>query len=72
MPEENGYALVKRLRTEAADPTRHIPAIALTAYARTEDRIHAITAGFQTHLTKPINPPELLAVLAATAGRLGS
>lgn len=45
-----------------------MPAAALTAYARTEDRIRALAAGFQTHLAKPVDPAELVATIAVLAG----
>jgi CheY-like chemotaxis protein len=44
-----------------------VPAIALTAYARVEDRVRALSAGFQSHLSKPIEPVELIAVVASLA-----
>jgi signal transduction histidine kinase/CheY-like chemotaxis protein len=70
MPGENGYDLIHHVRSSQSNPRlRQLPAIALTAYARSEDRVQAIRAGFQTHLTKPINPTELLTVVAATSGR---
>jgi CheY-like chemotaxis protein len=49
-----------------------VPAIALTAYARTEDRVRALVAGFQVHLPKPIEPVELVAVVASLVGRTGT
>ncbi len=66
MPEEDGYSLLKRVRS--CETSRQIPAIALTAYARIEDRERAIAAGFQDHLTKPIDPEKLInAVIKARA-----
>jgi CheY-like chemotaxis protein len=68
MPEEDGYSLIRRIR--ALESARaHLPAVALTAYARTEDRTTAIRSGFQNHLSKPVEPSELLAVVASLAGR---
>ncbi len=61
MPEEDGYMLLKRVRAQEG---RQIPVIALTAYARAEDRERAIEAGFQDHLTKPIDPKQLIAAIA--------
>jgi len=58
MPEEDGYMLLKRVR--ASENGSQIPAIALTAYARIEDRERAIAAGFQDHLAKPIDPEQLI------------
>ena len=48
------------------------PAVALTAFARAEDRIRSIQAGFQFHLSKPIEPVELMTVIASLSGRLGT
>jgi PAS domain S-box-containing protein len=69
MPDEDGYELIKRVR---ALPARHggkIPAIALTAYARTEDRLRALRAGYQMHVTKPVELAELVAVMASLVQR---
>ncbi|HEV7904254.1 MAG TPA: ATP-binding protein [Pyrinomonadaceae bacterium] len=70
MPEEDGYELIGKLRTLEAGAGR-IPAIALTAYARVEDRVRALNAGFQVHVPKPIEPAELVAVVASLTGRTG-
>jgi CheY-like chemotaxis protein len=69
MPEEDGYSLIRRVR--ALDPARGgaTPAVALTAYARSEDRTRSIVAGFQMHIAKPVEPSELIAVVASLAGR---
>jgi CheY-like chemotaxis protein len=67
MPSEDGYALIQRIRRLPADRGGITPAIALTAYARDDDRTRAIQAGFQKHLSKPVEPPELVAVIAALA-----
>ena len=66
MPDEDGYALIHRVR--ALDPKSGgtVPAIALTANARAEDRSHALAAGFQMHLAKPIDPGELTRTIAET------
>ena len=69
MPGEDGYMLMRRIRS-MADPNGVIPAIALTAYARIEDRVKAIHAGFQLHLSKPVEPVELIAMVQSLAGRL--
>ncbi|HEY0081308.1 MAG TPA: ATP-binding protein [Pyrinomonadaceae bacterium] len=72
MPDEDGYELIVKLRAaEAAQAEGRIPAIALTAYARVEDRVRALNAGFQVHVPKPIEPVELLAVVASLTGRTG-
>ena len=69
MPGEDGYSLIKRVRGLTTERGGHTPAIAVTAYARAEDRVHAIRAGFQHHLSKPIEPAELIAIVASLAGK---
>jgi CheY-like chemotaxis protein len=64
MPGEDGYSLVRKMRTLGTPKTASIPAAALTAFARDIDRQHAIQAGFQLHLTKPIDPRLLIAAVA--------
>jgi PAS domain S-box-containing protein len=68
MPEQDGYDFMKRVRQMKA-PMSSIPAAALTALARVADRRRALLAGFQTHLTKPVDPTELVATVASLAGR---
>lgn len=63
MAGENGYDLIRKLRSLEPELGGHIPAIALTAYASVADRRRALLAGFQTHLSKPIEPDDLLAVI---------
>ena len=63
MKGENGYQFIKRIRKLSREKGGHIPAIALTAYAAPTDRRKALLAGFQTHLPKPIEPDDLLAVI---------
>jgi CheY-like chemotaxis protein/anti-sigma regulatory factor (Ser/Thr protein kinase) len=73
MPDTNGYELVRQLRHSDSPELRRLPAVALTAYARTEDRVKALLAGFQTHVPKPVEPAELVTVIASLAQRtLGS
>ncbi|WP_433929470.1 PAS domain-containing protein [Sorangium cellulosum] len=69
MPGESGYALIKQVRATGRDEIRGIPAVALTAYARIEDRRRALMAGFQKHVPKPIDPSCLVKVIADLAGR---
>ena len=70
MPQEDGYTLIRKVRTlEAEQGSQQIPAAAITANAREEDRTQALSAGFQLHLPKPINPEELVAVVARLSGR---
>jgi CheY-like chemotaxis protein len=60
MPQKDGYALIRELR---AGPNADIPVLALTAYAREEDRARALAAGFQDHLAKPVDPAKILAAV---------
>ena len=69
MPEEDGYELIRKVRELAPELGGLMPAIALTAYARAEDRKQALEAGFQIHMTKPVEPVELAVVIAGLAGR---
>jgi CheY-like chemotaxis protein len=69
MPEENGYDLIRRLRGLPPERGGRIPAAALTAYARAEDRMRALRAGFQIHVSKPVQPAELVAIVASLVGR---
>ena len=69
MPEEDGYDLLRQVRAELS--ASQLPAAALTAFARAEDRKRALMAGFQTHVAKPVDPSELVAVVASLAGRTG-
>jgi CheY-like chemotaxis protein len=68
MPGEDGYSLIQRLRDPSQNGVGMVPAIALTAYARSEDRTRAIRSGFQNHLSKPVEPAELLAIVSSLAG----
>ncbi len=71
MPGEDGYTLIRKVRALAADAGGNVPAVALTAYARTEDRVRAIRSGFQTHLVKPFEPAELITIVASLTARAG-
>jgi CheY-like chemotaxis protein/two-component sensor histidine kinase len=68
MPVQDGYWLIQRIRASDGE-IAHIPAIALTAYARIEDRLKAIRAGFQLHLSKPVEPIELVSMIHSLARR---
>ena len=70
MPEEDGHMLMRKLRSLGPEHGGDIPAIALSAYARAEDRVQAVRAGFQMHLAKPVEPAELIAVVASVGKRL--
>lgn len=63
MPEEDGYSLIARVRALEAQGNKFLPAVALTAYAREEDRERALAHGFQLHLAKPVEPDELVAAI---------
>jgi CheY-like chemotaxis protein len=71
MPDEDGYALIHKVR--ALDPERGgtVPAIALTAKARAEDRSDALAAGFQMHMPKPVDPGEFTRMIAQTIAAKG-
>ena len=70
MPEEDGYSLIRRVRELAPEQGGNTPAIALTAYTRSEDRLKAILAGFQMHMAKPVEAAELLVQVVSLAGRI--
>jgi CheY-like chemotaxis protein len=67
MPEEDGFAFIRKVRALSREAGGRTPAVALTAYARVEDRTRVLLAGFQSHVPKPVEPVELLAVLASLA-----
>jgi signal transduction histidine kinase/ActR/RegA family two-component response regulator len=67
LPDEDGYALIRRLRSREAERGGFVPAVALTGFVRPEDRARVLAAGFQLHVPKPINPAELMAAIAAVA-----
>ena len=69
MPTEDGYKLIRKVRDRESDQGNQIPAIALTAYVRAEDQAKALAAGFQMHVSKPVEPEELVAVVAKAVGR---
>jgi CheY-like chemotaxis protein len=71
MPGQDGYDLVRLVRAMTHDHAAKLPAVALTAFARSEDRTRAMMAGFDMHVAKPVEPAELLAVVARLAGRAG-
>jgi CheY-like chemotaxis protein len=69
MPIEDGYSFIKRVRRLRSKRAKDIPAVALTAYVNAVDRNKALTAGFQAHLPKPIEPQALVNLIAETTGR---
>jgi CheY-like chemotaxis protein len=70
MPDEDGYSLMRRVRALDHAENGRIPAIALTAHARAADRMLALTAGFQLHVPKPVEPAELIVAIANLTGGL--
>jgi signal transduction histidine kinase/CheY-like chemotaxis protein len=70
MPGEDGYTLMKELRAREKARGGHIPAIALTAYTRREDRLNALSAGYEYHVPKPVEPEELMVVVASLIDRI--
>jgi PAS domain S-box-containing protein len=68
MPIEDGYSLIRKVR-ESDNYGKKIPAVALTAFARSEDRMKALSAGFNMHLPKPVEPAELMTVVASLVNR---
>jgi len=70
MPDEDGYALIRKVRSLPPDRGGDIPAVALTAYARAEDRRRALVAGYQMHVAKPVDPKELAHKVADLVGKL--
>lgn len=69
MPGQDGYGLIREVRLRPREKGGHIPALALTAFARSDDRRRAISAGFHMHLAKPVEPAELVTVVASLARR---
>ena len=68
MPGEDGYDLIRKVRSLPAESGGRIPAIALTAYARVEDRMQVLASGYQMHVPKPVDPAEFVMVMASLAG----
>ncbi|HEV3469912.1 MAG TPA: response regulator [Pyrinomonadaceae bacterium] len=69
MPGVDGYELLRRVRSLSPERGGRTPAVALTAYARAEDRLRALRAGYQMHVPKPVEPDELIAVVASLVAR---
>jgi CheY-like chemotaxis protein len=72
MPEEDGYSLIRRIRELSPEEGGRTPAVAVTAFARAEDGDEAISAGFQVHVPKPVDPGALVELLARVVRRDGS
>lgn len=69
MPGEDGYTLIRRIRARSVDEGGKTPAIALTAYGRAQDRMLSLTAGYSMHVPKPVDPVELITIIASVSGR---
>jgi PAS domain S-box-containing protein len=72
MPDKDGYEFIRDVRALPSDQGGRTPALALTAFARSEDRTRAMIAGYQVHVAKPLEPQELLATVGSLAGRTGN
>ncbi len=69
MPDEDGYSLIRQIRQLSPERGGQLPVIALTAFGRMEDRVRVLGAGFQTHITKPVEAEELVSVIASLVTR---
>jgi CheY-like chemotaxis protein len=69
MPHEDGYSLIRKLRSGGEGSKLLVPAVAVTAYARAADREQALAAGYDGHLAKPVDPADLIRAIAKLAGR---
>jgi len=70
MPDRDGYDLIREVRSRDPEHGGAIPAVAVTAFARAEDRVNILAAGFQMHVAKPVDPDELIAVVASLTGQI--
>jgi signal transduction histidine kinase/ActR/RegA family two-component response regulator len=70
MPDRDGYDLIREIRAREPERGGKIPAVAVTAYARAEDRVRVLASGFQMHIAKPIDPDELIAVVSSLTGHI--
>ena len=69
MPGEDGYSLIRRVRALDGGEGGATPAVALTAYGRTQDRMLSLAAGYNMHVPKPVDPGELTTIIASLASR---
>jgi CheY-like chemotaxis protein len=70
MPDQDGYDLIRQVRG-LGHSAKDLPAVALTAFAHKDDRLRVMLAGFQVHVPKPVDPHELVAIIATLTGRTG-
>jgi CheY-like chemotaxis protein len=68
--DEDGFGLIQQIRQSEAEHGGFLPAVALTGYARAEDRARVLAAGFQAHIAKPVEPAELTAAIATIAHQM--
>jgi signal transduction histidine kinase/CheY-like chemotaxis protein len=71
MPGEDGYSLIRKVREKEGSSGMRLPAVALTAHARVDDRVRALAEGFDAHVSKPVEPAELIMVVASLVNRYG-
>jgi CheY-like chemotaxis protein len=69
MPGEDGYAFIRKVRALDPDHGGTTPAVALSAYGRTQDRMRSLTAGYSMHVPKPVDPGEFTTIVASVAAR---
>jgi hypothetical protein len=69
MPDEDGYALIRRVRSASSEPRRRLPAVAVSAHAREEDRRKAVDAGYDLHISKPIDPTDFAKLIVKLVSR---
>jgi CheY-like chemotaxis protein len=72
MPDVDGYEFVRALRSRPAEQGGRIPALALSAFARGEDRKLALASGYQAHIAKPVEPADLVAAITRLTGHSGT
>src|SRR5262245_38058387 len=70
MPNQDGYDLIRQVRSREPEQGGKIPAVAVTAYTSAEDRVRVLASGFQTHVSKPVDPGELIATVASLTGHI--
>jgi CheY-like chemotaxis protein len=68
LPDVDGYEFIRRIREYERPLGQKVPAVALTAFARIEDRVKSLAAGYQMHVAKPVEPAELLTIVASLSG----
>jgi len=69
MPGEDGHSLIRRVRALGREHGGDTPAVALTAYGRTQDRMRSLTSGYTMHVPKPVDPGEFTTIIASLAAR---